>query len=98
MDVWGFCVSDSTMSYGGSMRSGYYRDYEQFPYGTLETTTSPYAVKDCYSRVQATKDKKLSKSNCKCEPTACKCEKRRQLKMMVSQLRRRDNVSSVILF
>lgn len=52
MDVWGFCVSDSTMSYGGSMRSGYYRDYEQFPYGTLETTTSSYAVKDCYSRVQ----------------------------------------------
>ncbi|XP_043644471.1 uncharacterized protein LOC122614068 isoform X2 [Drosophila teissieri] len=46
--------------------------------------------------------KKLSKGNCKCEPSACKCGKRRQrqqqLKMLVSQLRRRDNVSSVILF
>jgi len=52
MDVWGFCVSDSTMAYGGAMRSGYYRDYEQFPYGTLESTNSPHAVKDCYSRVQ----------------------------------------------
>ncbi|XP_017115715.1 uncharacterized protein LOC108138151 isoform X2 [Drosophila elegans] len=52
---------------------------------------------------QAHKDgKKLSKGNCKCEPTACKCGKRRQrqqqLKLLVSQLRRRDNVSSVILF
>ncbi|KRJ99216.1 uncharacterized protein LOC26534773 [Drosophila yakuba] len=52
---------------------------------------------------QALKDgKKLSKGNCKCEPSACKCGKRRQrqqqLKMFVSQLRRRDNVSSVILF
>ncbi|XP_052854642.1 uncharacterized protein LOC128263555 isoform X2 [Drosophila gunungcola] len=51
---------------------------------------------------QALKDgKKLSKGNCKCEPTACKCGKRRrqqQLKLLVSQLRRRDNVSSVILF
>lgn len=52
MDVWGFCVSDTTMAYGGSMRSGYYRDYEEFPYGTLESTTSSHAVKDCYSRVQ----------------------------------------------
>ncbi|KQS61846.1 uncharacterized protein LOC6549111 isoform X3 [Drosophila erecta] len=52
---------------------------------------------------QALKDgKKLSKSNCKCEPSACKCGKRRQrqqqLKLLVSQLRGRDNVSSVILF
>ncbi|XP_039480966.1 uncharacterized protein LOC120444995 isoform X2 [Drosophila santomea] len=52
---------------------------------------------------QALKDgKKLSKGNCKCEPSACNCGKRRQrqqqLKMFVSQLRRRDNVSSVILF
>ncbi|KMY91128.1 uncharacterized protein LOC6614774 isoform X3 [Drosophila sechellia] len=103
MDVWGFCVSDTTMAYGGSMRSGYYRDYEEFPYGTLESTTSSHAVKDCYSRVQALKDgKKLSKGNCKCEPSACKCGKRQQrqqqLKLLVSQLRRRDNVSSVILF
>ncbi|KMY91126.1 uncharacterized protein LOC6614774 isoform X2 [Drosophila sechellia] len=52
---------------------------------------------------QALKDgKKLSKGNCKCEPSACKCGKRQQrqqqLKLLVSQLRRRDNVSSVILF
>ncbi|XP_026843768.1 uncharacterized protein LOC6596537 isoform X2 [Drosophila persimilis] len=38
-----------------------------------------------------------------CEPTACKCGKRRQqqqqqLKLLLSQLRRRDNLSSVILF
>ncbi|XP_017019229.1 uncharacterized protein fok isoform X2 [Drosophila kikkawai] len=59
----------------------------------LSKMRTPFGLK-----LQATKDKKLSKSNCKCEPTACKCEKRRQLKMMVSQLRRRDNVSSVILF
>ncbi|XP_034670025.1 uncharacterized protein LOC117902618 isoform X3 [Drosophila subobscura] len=108
MDVWGFCVSDSTMSYGGSMRSGYYRDYEQFPYGTLESssTASSYAVKDSYSRVQAHKDgKRLGmKGTCKCEPTACKCGKKRQqqqqqqLKLLLSQLRRRDNLSSVILF
>ncbi|KMY91127.1 uncharacterized protein Dsimw501_GD21716, isoform C [Drosophila simulans] len=52
---------------------------------------------------EALKDgKKLSKGNCKCEPSACKCGKRQQrqqqLKLLVSQLRRRDNVSSVILF
>nr|NP_001188854.1 fledgling of Klp38B, isoform E [Drosophila melanogaster]ADV37103.1 fledgling of Klp38B, isoform E [Drosophila melanogaster] len=52
---------------------------------------------------QALKDgKKLSKGNCKCEPSACKCGKRQQrqqqLKLLVSQLRRRDNVSSVIMF
>ncbi|XP_017056658.1 uncharacterized protein LOC108098335 isoform X2 [Drosophila ficusphila] len=52
---------------------------------------------------QALKDgKKLSKGTCKCEPTACKCGKRRQrqqqLKLLVSQLRRRDNLSSVIFF
>ncbi|XP_033249540.1 uncharacterized protein LOC108162007 isoform X2 [Drosophila miranda] len=43
------------------------------------------------------------KGTCKCEPTACKCGKRRQqqqqqLKLLLSQLRRRDNLSSVILF
>jgi len=44
---------------------------------------------NCY--IAALKDgKKLSKGNCKCEPTACKCGKRRQrqqqLKLLVSQL------------
>lgn len=55
MDVWGVFVGDSTLSYGGSMRSGYYRDYEQFPYGTLEhsnNTASSHPAKDSYSRVQ----------------------------------------------
>ncbi|XP_030561540.1 uncharacterized protein LOC115763212 isoform X2 [Drosophila novamexicana] len=48
------------------------------------------------------KDGKLSKGNCKCEPTACKCSKRKQQyqSLLLSQLRRRgaDNLSSVILF
>ncbi|KRF98244.1 uncharacterized protein Dwil_GK23806, isoform B [Drosophila willistoni] len=112
MDVWGFCVSDSTLSYGGSMRGGYYRDFEQFPYGTLEPSTTPFVVKDSYSRVQVpsngTTNSKLSKTksqNCKCEPSTCKCSsKRRQQqqyqRLILSQLRRRgaDNISSVILF
>lgn len=51
MDVWGVFVGDSTMSYGGSVRSTYYRDYEQFPYGTLEHGSSPPS-KDSYSKVQ----------------------------------------------
>ncbi|SPP85973.1 uncharacterized protein LOC117588163 isoform X2 [Drosophila guanche] len=47
------------------------------------------------------------KGTCKCEPTACKCGRKRQqqqqqqqqqLKLLLSQLRRRDNLSSVILF
>ncbi|XP_023172178.2 uncharacterized protein LOC111600345 isoform X1 [Drosophila hydei] len=49
------------------------------------------------------KDGKLIKHKCKCEPTACKCGKRKQQQyhsMLLSQLRRRgaDNLSSVILF
>lgn len=54
MDVWGVFVGDSTLSYGGSMRNNYYRDYEQFPYGTLEhaSSASAYPAKDSYSRVQ----------------------------------------------
>ncbi|KAL7738875.1 hypothetical protein ACLKA6_003286 [Drosophila palustris] len=50
------------------------------------------------------KDGKL-KGRCKCEPTACKCSKRKQLQqrqqnLLLSQLLRRgaDNLSSVILF
>ncbi|XP_030376758.1 uncharacterized protein LOC115625744 [Scaptodrosophila lebanonensis] len=43
------------------------------------------------------------KKNCKCEPTTCKCIKKRQQQQhrwLLSQLRRRgaDNLSSVILF
>ncbi|XP_032595561.1 uncharacterized protein LOC6566529 isoform X3 [Drosophila grimshawi] len=105
MDVWGVFSGDSTLSYGGSMRSGYYRDYEQFPYGTLEhsSSASPYSTKDSYSRVQGHADGKLSKTYCKCDPTACKCDKKKQgdyQRLLLSQLRRRgaDNLSSVILF
>ncbi|XP_017857226.1 PREDICTED: uncharacterized protein LOC108609947 isoform X3 [Drosophila arizonae] len=110
MDVWGVFVGDSTLSYGGSMRNNYYRDYEQFPYGTLEhaSSASAYPAKDSYSRVQGHKDGKLIKNKCKCEPTACKCGKRKQQQqqqqqyrsLLLSQLRRRgaDNLSSVILF
>ncbi|XP_034472680.1 uncharacterized protein LOC117780318 isoform X2 [Drosophila innubila] len=49
------------------------------------------------------KDGRL-KGRCKCEPTACKCNKRKQQQqqrsLLLSQLRRRgaDNLSSVILF
>ncbi|XP_062120690.1 uncharacterized protein LOC133834923 isoform X3 [Drosophila sulfurigaster albostrigata] len=111
MDVWGVFVGDSTLSYGGSVRSGYYRDYEQFPYGTLEhsNTASPYPAKDSYSRVQGHKDGRLGKTRCNCEPTACKCikkkqqqqqQRQRQQSLLLSQLRRRgaDNLSSIILF
>ncbi|BFF93577.1 uncharacterized protein DMAD_11408 [Drosophila madeirensis] len=89
MDVWGFCVSDSTMSYGGSMRTGYYRDYEQFPYGTLESssTASSYAVKDSYSRVQEkfkqTKSEKQLRKDC----PFCKEHKKRPL---INYMRKRQ--------
>lgn len=65
MDVWGVFVGDSTLSYGGSMRNGYYRDYEQFPYGTLEhaSSASSYPAKDSYSRVQGN----YQKFNIKCK-------------------------------
>ncbi|XP_032595560.1 uncharacterized protein LOC6566529 isoform X2 [Drosophila grimshawi] len=48
-------------------------------------------------------DGKLSKTYCKCDPTACKCDKKKQgdyQRLLLSQLRRRgaDNLSSVILF
>ncbi|XP_017019228.1 uncharacterized protein fok isoform X1 [Drosophila kikkawai] len=87
MDVWGFCVSDSTMSYGGSMRSGYYRDYEQFPYGTLETTTSPYAVKDCYSRVQEKCKQIKSEKQMRKDCPFCKEHKKRPL---INYMRKRE--------
>jgi len=50
MDVCGIFLGDSNISYG-SMRSALYRDYEQFPYGTLENSkSSPF--KDSYSKVK----------------------------------------------
>ncbi|XP_033148996.1 uncharacterized protein LOC108607967 [Drosophila busckii] len=110
MDVWGVFVGDSTLSYGGSMRSGYYRDYEQFPYGTLEhsTAASTYPAKDSYSRVQASKVGEVFLTlHCRCEPMDCKCsssssKRKQQLQknLLLAQLRRRgaDNLSSIILF
>ena len=51
MDIWGVFIGDSTVNSGGVMRTAYYRDYEQFPYGTLEDSTMPNS-KDSYSKVQ----------------------------------------------
>lgn len=61
MDVWGgVFVGDSPMSYGSSIRGPHFRDYEQFPYGTLEHSTSPPNTKDPYSKVQGMpKDKNI---------------------------------------
>lgn len=51
MDIWGVFIGDSTANSGGIMRTSYYRDYEQFPYGTLEDSTITNS-KDPYSKVQ----------------------------------------------
>jgi len=87
MDVWGVFAFDSTISYGGSIRSGYYRDYEQFPYGTLEKTNNSYS-KDPYSKVQEkcrqVKSEKAKKKEC----PFCKEHKKRPL---VNYLRKRDS-------
>lgn len=48
MDVCGIFSTDAVYN---SMRSSYFRDYEQFPYGTLENYKSPIQ-KDPYSKVQ----------------------------------------------
>lgn len=48
MDVCGMFSTDTVYN---SMRSSYFRDYEQFPYGTLESYKSPIQ-KDPYSKVQ----------------------------------------------
>uniref|UniRef100_W8BT27 Uncharacterized protein n=1 Tax=Ceratitis capitata TaxID=7213 RepID=W8BT27_CERCA len=78
MDVWGVFVGDSTMSYGGSVRHTYYRDYEQFPYGTLEHSSSPPS-KDCYSKVQEKCRQVKSMKDQKKECPFCKEQKKRPL-------------------
>lgn len=62
MDVWGVFVGDSTVTSGGVMRTTFYRDYEQFPYGTLEQN-SMANLKDPYSKVQGNQQKKISSLN-----------------------------------
>lgn len=62
MDVWGVFTGDSQLGTCGLIRSIYYRDYEQFPYGTLESyngsggrfggTGSSNLPKDPYSKVK----------------------------------------------
>lgn len=57
MDVWGVFTGDSQLGTCGLLRSVYYRDYEQFPYGTLESHNNgnggaTNAPKDPYSKVQ----------------------------------------------
>ncbi|EDW75460.1 uncharacterized protein Dwil_GK23806, isoform A [Drosophila willistoni] len=87
MDVWGFCVSDSTLSYGGSMRGGYYRDFEQFPYGTLEPSTTPFVVKDSYSRVQEKCKQLKTEKQIRKDCPFCKEHKKRPL---VNYMRKRE--------
>lgn len=75
MDVCGVFVGDASLAYG---RSSYYRDYEQFPYGTLENQSN-YLQKDSYSRVQEkcqqVKVVKITKKEC----PFCKEHKKRPL-------------------
>ncbi|XP_030376757.1 uncharacterized protein LOC115625743 [Scaptodrosophila lebanonensis] len=88
MDVWGVFVGDSALSYGGSVRSTYYRDYEQFPYGTLEHNTSPYAAKDSYSRVQEKCKQLKTERQLRKECPFCKEHKKRPL---INYLRKRES-------
>ena len=87
MDVWDGFSGYSHMSFGGSLRQTTYRDFEQFPYGTLEHSTSPPA-KDPYSKVQEkcrqVKSEKAQKKEC----PFCKEQKKRPL---VNYLRKRES-------
>ncbi|TDG46243.1 hypothetical protein AWZ03_007319 [Drosophila navojoa] len=90
MDVWGVFVGDSTLSYGGSMRNNYYRDYEQFPYGTLEhaSSASAYPAKDSYSRVQEKCKQLKSEKQLRKDCPFCKEHKKRPL---INYMRKRDS-------
>ncbi|XP_018803468.1 PREDICTED: uncharacterized protein LOC108977933 [Bactrocera latifrons] len=87
MDVWGVFVGDSTMSYGGSVRGTYYRDYEQFPYGSLEHGSSPPS-KDSYSKVQEKCRQVKSVKGQKKECPFCKEQKKRPL---TNYMRKRES-------
>jgi hypothetical protein len=43
------------MSYGGSMRNPSYRDYEKFPYGSLESSLNSGTMKNTYNTMQGEK-------------------------------------------
>jgi len=82
MDVCGMFSTDTVYN---SMRSSYFRDYEQFPYGTLESYKNPIQ-KDPYSKVQEKcQQLKMQKSNTNCP--FCKEHKKRPL---ISYLRKRE--------
>ncbi|XP_055858405.1 uncharacterized protein LOC129920912 [Episyrphus balteatus] len=92
MDVCGVYVGDGSLAFG-SMRNSYYRDYEQFPYGTLENQPS-LILKDSYSKVkekcQQTKVVKSSKKEC----PFCKDHKKRPLtKYLRTRVMRKHNES-----
>ncbi|XP_037960048.1 uncharacterized protein LOC119689317 [Teleopsis dalmanni] len=87
MDVWGVFAGDSTMSYGGSIRNTYYRDFEQFPYGTLENCSTVH-TKDSYSRVQEKCNQIKSEKAQKKECPFCKEHKKRPL---INYMRKRDS-------
>lgn len=86
MDVWGVFVGDTSLTSGGVMRTTYYRDYEQFPYGTLEQNSMANS-KDPYSKVQEKSQQiqaeKIKKKNC----PFCKEHKKRPL---INYLRKRE--------
>ncbi|XP_053959864.1 uncharacterized protein LOC129247178 [Anastrepha obliqua] len=87
MDVWGVFVGDSTLSYGGSVRNSNIRDYEQFPYGTFENSSSSPS-RDSYSKVQEkcrqVKSVKAQKKEC----PFCREQKKRPL---TTYMRKRES-------
>lgn len=85
MDVCGLYIGDTALSYG-TMRSPVYRDYEKFPYGTLEDTKNP-TMKDYYSKVQEKCQQMKEKKETKNECPFCKEQKKRPLG---SYLRKRE--------
>lgn len=92
MDICGVFVGDGNLGYG-SMRSSYYRDYELFPYGTLENKSN-YISKDSYIKVQEKEQRakviKTSKKEC---PFCTEHKKRPLTKYMRNRVMRKHNES-----
>uniref|UniRef100_A0A336K5B4 CSON000921 protein n=1 Tax=Culicoides sonorensis TaxID=179676 RepID=A0A336K5B4_CULSO len=80
MDI--YYMGDST-SYS-SVRSPYYRDYEKFPYGTLENRT-PVKSPFCIAQEKTEQNKHKGKQNDNCP--FCKEQKKRPL---VAYIKKRD--------
>ncbi|XP_036320791.1 uncharacterized protein LOC118735245 [Rhagoletis pomonella] len=87
MDVWGVFVGDSTMSYGGSVRNSYFRDYEQFPYGTLEHNSSS-PPRDSYTKVQ---EKCRQTQSLKAQKKACPFCKEQKKRPLTNYMRKRES-------